>query len=54
MLPLTDENNTEAYTMTNLTLGSNTNLYVDYIYLDTAERQRFPSQSRISYRQLQF
>ena len=28
-------------TMTGLSLGSNTNLYVDYIYLDTAERQRF-------------
>ncbi len=33
--------NDSLHTMTSLSLGSNTNLYVDYIYLDTAERQRF-------------
>ena len=40
----TDTNNNNAdslFTMTGLSLGSETNLYVDYIYLDTAERQRF-------------
>ena len=41
----TDANNIDSVgtvaDLPTLTLGSNTNLYVDYIYLDTAERQRF-------------